>query len=362
MLPHFVKVAAIGTLADVVPLIGENRVIARCGLEGLSRGPHAAGIEALLEESGLTGRKLDSFHVSFILAPRLNAAGRMSSADLALDLLLMKGRDDESRRRARELARSLSDENARRQEQEAAILADARRTIDGDPDIGGQNILIVAGEGWHRGIIGIVASKLVDTYSKPAIVLSIEDGVAHGSGRSIPAFDLLGGLEACGDVFLRFGGHRQAAGVTLEAGRLGELRKRLCAWANERLGPDDLVPRLRIDSPLGLREISSDVIEGLNGLGPFGSANPKPVFRASPVELMQPARRLKERHLALLFRHQGRSFRAIAWRAVDREDFLNANRFGLELAYSLDQGEFRGERTTELTVADVRLPAGAAAP
>jgi single-stranded-DNA-specific exonuclease len=362
LLPHFVKVAAIGTLADVVPLVGENRVIARCGLDGLSRGPHAAGIEALLEESGLAGRTVDSFHVSFILAPRLNAAGRMSSADIALDLLLMRGKDDESRKRARELARSLSDENARRQDQEAAILADARRTIDGDPDIGGQNILIVAGEGWHRGIIGIVASKLVDAYSKPAIVLSLEDGVAHGSGRSIPAFDLLGGLESCSDVFLRFGGHRQAAGVTLEAERVGELRRRLCGWANARLGPDDLVPRLRIDAPLGLREISTEVIEGLNGLGPFGSANPKPIFRASPVELIQPARRLKERHLSLMFRHQGRSFRAIAWRAVEREDFLNANRFGLELAYSLEQGEFRGEKTTELTVADVRLPVGAAVP
>ena len=356
LLPHFVKIAALGTLADVVPLVGENRVIAHCGLAALSQGAHAAGLEALLEETGLLGRTIDSFQVSFILAPRLNAAGRMSSADRAMDLLLMKGRDGESKARARDLAKSLSDENARRQAEEAGILVEARRSVEGDPDVGGHNLLVVAGEGWHRGVIGIVASKLAETYHKPALVLSIENGIAHGSGRSIPAFDLLEGLEACADVFIRFGGHRQAAGVTLEADRIGELRRRLTGWADERLAPADLVPRLRIDAPLGLREISGEVIVGLARLGPFGSANPKPVFRAAPIDLVQPPRRLKDRHLALLVRQSGRSFRAIAWRAAEREEYLNANRFGLELAYSLEQNEYRGERTTELTVADVRVP------
>jgi single-stranded-DNA-specific exonuclease len=360
MLPHFIKVAAIGTLADVVPLVGENRVIAHYGLASLSRGPHGAGIEALLEASNLLGRTLESFHVSFMLAPRLNAAGRMSSPDLAVDLLLLRGREASVRERARELARQLSEENAKRQAQEAEILADARRTIDHDPEIGAQNILIVAGEGWHRGVIGIVASKLTEIYCKPSIVLAIENGVAHGSGRSISAFNLLAALESCADVFLRFGGHRQAAGLTLESARIGELRRRLCAVANETLVPSDLVPRLRIDSPLGLREISGDVIEQLARLGPFGPANPQPVFRASPVDLMDAPRRLKERHLSLMFKQDGRAFRAIAWRAAEREAYLSTNRFGLELAYSLDRGEYRGERVTELTVADVRVPEVAA--
>jgi single-stranded-DNA-specific exonuclease len=354
--PHFVKIAAIGTLADVVPLMGENRIIARYGLEGLSKGPHGAGVEALLEECGLLDRRLDSFHVSFMMAPRLNAAGRMGSANVALDLLLMKGRDPDTKRQARELARQLSAENTRRQEEEAAILADARRTIEKDPDIGAQNVLIVAGEGWHRGVIGIVASKIVELYHKPVLVLSVSEGLAHGSARSISAFDMLEALEACADVFLKFGGHRQAAGVTLESARIGELRRRLSSWANERLRPEDLVPRLRIDSPLGLREISGEVIEGLARLGPFGAANPKPIFRASPVELMEAPRLLKERHLKLLFRQNGRAFRAIAWRAADRGEYLSANRFGLELAYSLDRNEYRGETMTELTVADVRGP------
>jgi single-stranded-DNA-specific exonuclease len=223
-----------------------------------------------------------------------------------LDLLLVRGRDQQARAQARTLAKALGDENTRRQEFEAAIIADARRVVDHDPDVGGQNMLVVAGDGWHRGVIGIVASKLAETYCKPALVFSIEDGIAHGSGRSIPAFDLLDALEHCADLFLKFGGHRQACGATIEAGKLGELRRRLSAWANERLSPEDLVPRLRIDSPLGLREISSEVIAGLTQLGPYGPSNPKPIFRASPVDLLEPPKRIKERHLALLVRQEGR--------------------------------------------------------
>jgi single-stranded-DNA-specific exonuclease len=257
------------------------------------------------------------------------------------------------------LARQLSDENTRRQAEEAAIVADARRVVDGDPDVGGHNLLVVCGDGWHRGVIGIVASKLVDAYNKPSLVLSIADGIAQGSGRSIAGFNLLEALESCRDVFLKFGGHRQAAGVTLEASRIPELRQRLTGWANDRLGPDDLMRRLRIDAPLGLREISSEVLDGLTSLGPFGSCNARPVFRARPIDLVNPPRRMKERHLSLLVRQDGRSFRAVAWRAIEREPYLIANPVGLELAYSLDQGEYRGEKTTELTVADVRMPAGA---
>jgi single-stranded-DNA-specific exonuclease len=237
------------------------------------------------------------------------------------------------------------------------MLTEAKRLVENDPSIGGQNILIVAAEGWHRGVVGIVASKLVDQFHKPAIVIALDGGVGHGSCRSIPAFDMLGALEAHGDVFLKFGGHRQAAGVTVDVARLPEMRRRLTQWANDRLNPSDLMPRLRIDAALGLRDITTEVVEGLLRMGPFGMANPKPIFRASPVDLMQAPKILKERHLALMFRQDGRSFRGVAWRAAEREPDLSANRFGLELAYSLDQNEFRGERVTELTVADVRTPA-----
>jgi single-stranded-DNA-specific exonuclease len=207
-------------------------------------------------------------------------------------------------------------------------------------------------------VIGIVASKLVETFQKPALVLSIEDGVAHGSARSIPSFDMLAALESCSDILLRFGGHRLAAGVTLEAERIGELRRRLSAWAGDRLGPDDLIPRLPIHAQLGLRQISPAVLDALGRLGPFGPANPVPVFRTAPVQVVSTPRTIKNRHLKLMLRQDGRTLSAMAWRAADRGEYLNANREGLELAYSLGQGEYQGVQTTELVVADVRVPAG----
>ena len=222
LLPGFVKVAAIGTLADVVPLVGENRVIAKLGLDLLSQGPHKVGLRALLDVCGLTGKTIDSYHVGFMLAPRVNAAGRMSTPDIATRLLLAS--DETMADEAQALAQQLDGENVRRQEEEAEILAAAKKIVQTDPDVGARSVLVVAGEGWHRGVIGIVASKLVDAFHRPAIVLSIEDGVAHGSCRSIPAFDMLAALERCGASVIRFGGHKQAAGLTMDAARVRELR------------------------------------------------------------------------------------------------------------------------------------------
>jgi single-stranded-DNA-specific exonuclease len=351
-LPAFVKIAALGTLADVVPLVGENRIIARVGLEGLSRGPHTVGIRALLDVCGLTGKRLDSFHVGFMLAPRINAAGRMSTAELATRLLLAT--DESLAAEARELATQLDAENQKRQQEEAAIVIEAKKAIESDPAIGAHNVLVVAGEGWHRGVIGIVASKLVDAFAKPAIVLSIDGDIAHGSCRSIPAFNMLGALEQVHDVFIRFGGHRQAAGLTMEAGRVPEFRARVNAIADERLDPSDLIPRLRVDAPLALRSIGKDLLDGLQAMEPFGLCNPRPVFAASPVDLTDAPRVLKERHLSMTVRQDGRIFRAVAWRAVERMALLQEHRTNLALAFSLDRNEYQGETYLQLTVCDIR--------
>ena len=351
-LPAFVKVAAIGTLADVVPLVGENRVIAKLGLASLSRGRHTVGLRALLEASGLTGKTIDSYQVGFILAPRVNAAGRMSTPDIATRLLLAT--DEGSLDEARSLAQQLNDENLRRQTEEADLVAQAKKAIETDPAIGAHNVLVVGGAGWHRGVIGIAASKLVDTYHKPAIVLSVDGDVAHGSCRSIPAFDMLDALERCADLFLRFGGHKQAAGLTMDAARLPEFRARINAHANEVLEPDQLRPRLRIDGALNLRHITPDLVQGLNAMAPFGLANPRPIFHAMPVEIIDGPRPIKDRHLSMTFRQDGRSFRAIAWRAAERAAFLTENRAGVNLAFSLEQNEYLGETYLELAVADFK--------
>ncbi len=351
-LPGFLKIAAIGTLADVVPLVGENRVIAKLGLDLLSRGPHKVGLRALIEVAGLTGKSIDSYHVSFMLAPRVNAAGRMSTPDIAARLLLAT--DEAMGDEVRGLARQLEEENVRRQTEEAEIVAAAKAIVQTDPDVGARSVLVVAGEGWHRGVIGIVASKLVDAFHRPAIVLSIDKDVAHGSCRSIPGFNMLEALERSAHLMITFGGHRQAAGLTMESTRIRELRRSVNEVADERLGPDDLMPRLRIDGDLGFRSITEAVASGVAALAPFGAGNPRPVFAARRVEIVDGPRKLKERHLKMSLRQDGRIFRAVAWRAAERHDFLAEHKAGLDVAFSLDQNQYNGETYTELTLADLK--------
>ena len=352
LLPGFIKVAAIGTLADVVPLVGENRVIAKLGLELLTKGPHKVGLRALIDVCGLTGKTIDSYHIGFMLAPRVNAAGRMSSPDIAARLFLA---DDEAMgEEVRQLALQLDGENVKRQEEEAEILAAAKKIVQTDPDVGARSILVVAGEGWHRGVIGIVASKLMDTFHRPAIVLSVEGDVAHGSCRSFSRFDMLGALERCAHLLTRFGGHKQAAGLTLDASRVKALRLAVNDVADETLGPDDLMPRLRIDGGLAFREITGGVAAGIMSLAPFGAGNPRPVFAARGVEIIDGPRKLKERHLKMSLKQEGRIFRAVAWRAAERHDYLTEHKAAVDVAFSLEQNHYNGNTYLELTLADLK--------
>ena len=353
-MPAFVKVAAIGTLADVVPLTGENRVIAKLGLGMLSKGPHKVGLRSLLDACGLSGREIDSYHIGFVVAPRVNAAGRMSTPDIAARLLLAS--DETMGEEARALAEQLNAENLRRQQEEADIVAQAKKVVETDLDVGSRTVLVVAGEGWHRGVIGIVASKLVDAFHRPAIVISMDGDVAHGSCRSIPSFNMLGALESCGEVMSKFGGHKQAAGLTMETARIRELRSRVNEFADSCLSPDDLRPRLWIDGALTFRSINEQVVSELMALAPFGAGNPCPIFRTSRVEIVDGPRRLKERHLKMAFKQDGRIFRGIAWRASERESFVAEHRAAIDLAFSLENDTYNGERYLQLSIADFRAP------
>ena len=353
-LPAFVKIAAIGTLADVVPLTGENRIIAKLGLGMLSAGPHKVGLRSLLDVCGLTGKEIDSYHIGFVVGPRVNAAGRMSTPDIAARLLLAS--DETMADEARGLAEQLNSENLRRQKEEADIVSEAKKIVETDLDVGSRTVIVVAGDGWHRGVIGIVASKLVDAFHRPAIVLSIDGDLAHGSCRSIPSFNMLAALESCAELMTKFGGHKQAAGLTIESSRIRELRARVNDYADGCLGPDDLRPRLWIDGSLTFRSISAQVMSELAVLAPFGAGNPCPVFRASGVEIVDGPRLLKERHLKMAFKQEGRVMRGIAWRAADRESFVAAHRSAIDLAFSLEQDTWNGERYLQLSVADFRAP------
>ena len=348
----FLKIAALGTLADMVPLVGENRIIARLGLDMLSRGPHKVGLRALLESSGLTGKTLDSYHVSFVIAPRINAAGRMSTPDIAARLLLAS--DEALADEASALAAQLDLENTRRRTEEQEIVARARKLVETDPEVGARTVLVVSGEGWHRGVIGIAASKLVETFHRPAVVLSTDGAEAHGSCRSIPGFDMLSALEACAPLLDRFGGHRQAAGLQLASDRIREFRASINDFADARLQPDDLRPRLWVDAALPFEAISDRLMRELASLAPFGQGNHRPRFSTGPVMVVDGPRRLKDRHWKATFEQQGRRIRGIQWNGVEREADLTTNGAALDLAYTIEENEFRGEKHIELRVDDFR--------
>ena len=351
-LPAFVKIASIGTLADVVPLVGENRIIAKLGLQMLTKGPHKVGLRALLEAAGLNGKTIDSYHIGFMVAPRINAAGRMSTPDIATRLLLAS--DEGMAEEARALAGQLEEENTKRRAEDQDILAKAKKVVETDPEVGSRSVLVVAGEGWHRGVIGIVASKIVDAFYRPAIILSIDGDTAHGSCRSISGFNMLAALESCAPLMKRFGGHKAAAGLTIETSRIREFRQAVNEHADAILGPDDLRPALWLDGPLAFSDISDRVMQEFAALAPFGAGNPKPRFHTGPVSVVDGPRILKDRHLKLSVKQNGRVIRAIQWNAAEREAHLVAKKEGVEIAYTVEENEYMGNKYVELRLEDFR--------
>ena len=293
LLKSFMKVVAIATIADAVPLTGENRVFAKLGLEGL-RSPVNPGLKALLEVAKLThGRTLNSGEVAFRIAPRINAAGRM---DVARDVIELFSVKDPAR--AREIATRLDQLNGDRQEEERRILQSITSNFEERPALREAFCIVIDGEGWHRGVIGITATRVVERYRRPALVISRNGEEAHGSGRSIRAFHLLNALESCAALFTRFGGHAHAVGFSLPAANLPELRARLDEYARTRLTLADFEPSLNFDAELSLDQVTPE-FNLLQRLEPFGVGNPQPVFTARAVRLMASPRIMKDKHVKL---------------------------------------------------------------
>src|SRR5580692_11827587 len=294
MLLSFMKVVAIATIADAVPLTGENRVFAALGLDGLRRAVNP-GLKALMEVAQVsTKRPPTSGEVGFRIAPRINAAGRM---DVARDVIELFSVKDETR--ARELAAKLDKLNTDRQEEERRILRALDDRFEADPALCEAGCIVIDGEDWHRGVIGITATRVVEKYNRPALVISRDGEEAHGSGRSIRAFHLLDAIESCGKLFSRYGGHAHACGFAMPAANIEELRTRLDAFARERLTPGDFDPILDFDSELAMQEITPELFRALRLLEPFGVGNPEPVFSARRVQLTAPPRIMKDKHIKL---------------------------------------------------------------
>jgi single-stranded-DNA-specific exonuclease len=294
LLMSFMKVVAIATIADAVPLSGENRVFTKLGLDALRRAVNP-GLKALLELAQIPAtRPPTSGEIAFRIAPRLNAAGRMDVARDVIELFSVKDPV-----RAREIAGRLDQLNAERQEEERRILLAIDTRFEQEPDLRNAHCVVIDGDGWHRGVIGITATRVVERYGRPTLVLSHNNGEAHGSGRSIRAFHLLDALESCRELFTRYGGHAHAVGFSLPSARVPELRAHLDAYARQRLTAADFEPLLDLDGELDLEEVTPDLFQALERLEPFGHGNPEPVFSARAVRLMAPPRILKDKHVKL---------------------------------------------------------------
>jgi single-stranded-DNA-specific exonuclease len=294
-LPSFLKMAAIATIADAVPLKGENRTIATLGLRGLRR-PAGAGLRALFKVAALdpATKELTGYDVAFRLAPRINAAGRMDVASEVIELFSTR-----SAERAAELATKLDRLNRERRDEEARALAAIEKRLATDEQLADDMLLVVDGEGWHRGVIGILASRIVERTAKPAIVVSVEDGVAHGSGRSVEGFQLLNALESCADLFTRFGGHAYAVGFAMPAERLDELKRRLTEYGAKEMAGRAPEHVLRIDAELELDRITPVLVGWLRKMEPLGHGNPEPVFLAQKARVLTAPRIMKEKHIRL---------------------------------------------------------------
>ena len=333
---------ALGTIADVVPLVDENRIFAAYGLRELTTGERI-GVRALKEVAGVDG-PVGCGAVGFRLAPRLNAAGRLEDAAPGVELLLTRERS-----RARALAAELDAGNAERQALEQEILRDALTMVRGKPELADRKSIVLASEAWHPGVIGIVASRLVDLFHRPTILIALKEGNGRGSGRSIPAFHLHEALHACSEHLLRFGGHRHAAGLAIEESTLEAFVESFDAIADGLLSPEDLTPVLTIDAELFAEELDMDLAATLDRLAPFGMGNPEPVFVLRAARVTD-RRILKERHLKLQLEAGGRRFDAIGFNMAQHAE--DAPR--IDVAFTLQVNEWNGRRSLQLRLRDLR--------
>jgi single-stranded-DNA-specific exonuclease len=350
ILPSFLKMLAIATIADAVPLLGENRVFVALGLAQLRR-PVGVGLRALMREAQIdtARRPLTPIDVAFRLAPRINAAGRMDIASEVIELFTTK-----DTARAGDLAAKLERLNQERRAAEAAMLAEITARLD-EPCFRETRCIVMDGDSWHRGVIGILASRIVEQTGKPALVVTREDGEAYGSGRSIPTFHLLEAIESCHEIFTRFGGHAHAVGFSLPADRVEELRARLAEYSANHLREEDLGNPLECHAELQLDQINPQLFSWLRRLEPWGMGNEEPIFIARNVRLIAPPLFMKEKHVRLRV-NQGTTFSAVGWNLAARVRELNLVPDSIvDLAWRLrenDHPEFGG---LELEIAGIAL-------
>ena len=343
---NYSDLVAIGTIGDIMPLVDENRIFVKDGLKSI-RNTDRIGIKCLLEESGMFGKELSAGNIAFTIVPRINAMGRLSCADKAVKLLI-----SDSYEESRDLSVELGENNAKRQKIELVIQKEVEDILENNPTIKYDRILVIDGEGWNNGVVGIVASKITEKYSKPCIIISRDGKEAKGSGRSVKGFSLYDAVCSCGDLLTKFGGHPMAAGLNMMSCNIEELRKRINEYA-KKLG-EVPCPELRIDCKLNPKAVSVDLIEQLSALEPFGTSNPKPIFALCKMSLTNIYPVGGGKHLRLSLNRDN-----IALTAMKFSTSLNEfpYRVGdiLDIVVSIDKSEYRGTEELSIIIKDMKL-------
>lgn len=348
VIDKYADLVALGTVADVMPIVGENRVIVAAGLRRLAVTENL-GLEMLLRESGQKSRRLTSSVISFILAPRINAAGRMGNTEQAVELFLT---DDPVR--AQELAAQLCEQNKERQAAENEILQQALAVLRKEYNPLEDKMIVLAGEDWHHGVIGIVASRICDRYACPTVLIAVDGDIGKGSGRSMAGFNLFEALSDSADLLDKFGGHELAAGLTIQKGNIDDFKARILAYADAHIKPGDLMPIIHIDCAITPAYITESSVEGLAALEPFGMKNPQPVFSMDNMYVEDITPISSDRHVRLTLVKDGIPYTAMLFgTGAGGCGFAQGN--FVDAAFHLEINEYRGRRTVQLVLKDIRL-------
>ncbi|OHB99190.1 MAG: single-stranded-DNA-specific exonuclease RecJ [Planctomycetes bacterium RIFCSPLOWO2_12_FULL_39_13] len=346
-----VGLVALGTIADVVPLLGENRILTKYGLSALQY-TEIPGLRALLDIADLSNTNLDAFHVGYRLGPRINAPGRVGNAGIVVEMLTTTCKE-----RAVEIANFLEQENKRRQDIQLEIMTSAREKIVNEINLDETTAIVLADQKWHPGVIGIIASKIVEEFNRPTVMIAIAADIGRGSARSIPSFHILEALENCKCKLLSVGGHAQAAGLKIHPDNINEFRHMLNSTTSQRLGKADLVPVLNIDAEVTLSMLSKALVSELVRLSPYGEGNPVPLFAAMNLKIVGQPRRIgsKGQHLSFYAKQGDVAIRAVAFGMGEQIDRLKQNGKTCSIAFVVKINNWMDSENLELEVKDIKF-------
>jgi len=348
ILDNFSELVAIGTAADIVPLMDENRIFVKLGLEKLNESENT-GLNALLEVAGLAGKEISTGHVVFIIAPRINAVGRMGDAERAVRLLTTKDKVE-----ARQIAEVLEQENRHRKNVDEETFRQALEMVQQTFEPSSTRSLVLHQRGWHSGVIGIVASRVVEKFYRPTVLISVENGVGKGSARSIEGFDLHDALKGCEDLLLAYGGHKYAAGLSIREEHISAFKQRFEQIAASRLQGEQLVPRLTIDAEISLSEIDAMFLKLLRFFAPFGPHNMRPVFVSKNLQVGGTPTLVGANHLKFKVRQSDQVFDVIGFGMGELHYRVRSGESNLDLAYVIEENEWMGRKVIQLRAKDIR--------